>query len=100
MPAPNYRRVPLAMKYGYLTPKQVATYLAVTDRTVRNLISDGALLAIQVGRAWRIRKDWLEDYERRLVTGARGRTKRVFVPIVEQAFPAKPDEPAIRKRRA
>lgn len=37
------------------TPKEVADYLKVTERTVYRWIGDGALPAFKIGRQWRIK---------------------------------------------
>lgn len=69
------------MTLGYLTPAQVAEYLAVTQQTVRNLISDKKLRALRVGRVWRIRRDALEEFERR----RDGRVQRRRAVAMEEA---------------
>jgi excisionase family DNA binding protein len=45
-----------------LTTRQAATYLQVTERTVKNLISEGDLAIVKIGRATRIRSDDLDDF--------------------------------------
>lgn len=53
------------MEDRLMTVKQVATYLNVNERTVLNLVSDGALPGFKVGNQWRFRKamvdTWLDD---------------------------------------
>ncbi len=48
-----------------MTVKQVAAYLSVNERTVLNLVNDGALPGFKVGNQWRFRKAmidaWLDD---------------------------------------
>ncbi len=48
-----------------MTVKQVAAYLNINERTVLNLVSDGALPGFKVGNQWRFRKamidTWLDD---------------------------------------
>lgn len=45
-----------------LTTEQVATALAVAPRTVKTLISDGALASVKVGGARRVHIDALDRY--------------------------------------
>lgn len=40
--------------FAYVTPPELAAYLECDARTIRRMIDDGALLAIRVGRDWRI----------------------------------------------
>jgi len=45
----------------YITQKEAAELLGLTDRTVRNMIADGRLLAYQLGpRVIRLRLDEVE----------------------------------------
>jgi excisionase family DNA binding protein len=49
----------------YLTSGEVAEHLRCSDRTVRTLIAEGKLRAIRLNRRyWRIRRDWLAEFER------------------------------------
>ena len=43
------------------TPSTAADYLHINVRTVRNFIRDGRLRAARVGRAYRIRRAWLDE---------------------------------------
>lgn len=45
-----------------LTSEQAAEYLQVSLRTVKNLMSDGQLAYIKVGRATRIHRNDIEEY--------------------------------------
>ena len=45
-----------------LTSEQVAEHLQVSLRTVKNLMSDGQLAYIKVGRATRIHRNDIEEY--------------------------------------
>lgn len=45
-----------------LTPQEVATALRITDRTVLNHISSGALDAVRVGRQWRVPRAALQAF--------------------------------------
>ncbi len=45
-----------------LTAEQAAEYLQVSLRTVKNLMSDGQLAYIKVGRATRIHRNDLDEY--------------------------------------
>lgn len=53
------------MEDQLLTVKQVASYLNVNERTVLNLVNEGALPGFKVGNQWRFRKamvdTWLDD---------------------------------------
>lgn len=46
---------------GYLTVKEVAALLNVSEDHVRGLIGDGRLRAVRVGRLLRVREDWIEE---------------------------------------
>ena len=46
----------------FLTTKQVADYLHVTEKTVRDLIARKEIEAYRIGRAWRIKKIHLDEY--------------------------------------
>lgn len=39
---------------SFMTPEEVAETLAVTPRTVTNLIQSGELPAVRVGKQWRV----------------------------------------------
>ncbi len=47
-----------------LTVKEVAALLKTTCQQVRKLINNEELLAIRIGREWRIPKQYLIDYIR------------------------------------
>src|SRR5690554_4647656 len=53
------------MEDRLMTIKQLATYLSVNERTVLNLVQEGALPGVKVGNQWRFRKamidTWLDD---------------------------------------
>lgn len=44
------------------TPSAAADYLHLNVRTVRNFIRDGHLRAARVGRTYRIRRAWLDEF--------------------------------------
>jgi excisionase family DNA binding protein len=48
-----------------LTPREVAKYLKITQRTLYNFLKEGRLPAIKVGGVWRFKKNeldgWLEE---------------------------------------
>lgn len=50
------------------TPSTAADYLHINVRTVRNFIRDGRLRATRVGRAYRIRRAWLDEFVDRNAT--------------------------------
>ena len=45
-----------------MTVKDVATYLAVTERTVYRLVKDHRLPAYKVGGQWRFKADMIETW--------------------------------------
>ncbi len=47
-----------------LTVKEVAVLLKTTCQQVRKLINNEELLAVRIGREWRIPVEYLEDYIR------------------------------------
>lgn len=44
------------------TPAQAATYLQVSERTVRRACKEGRLPAGRIGRMWRISRRALDDF--------------------------------------
>ena len=56
-----------------LTVSQAAQYLQVCEKTVRILINSQRLTASKVGcRAWRIRKEAIDEYLTEHTNGAKG----------------------------
>lgn len=56
-----------------LTVAQAAQYLQVCEKTVRRLITSQKLTASKVGsRAWRIRKEAIDEYLTEHTNGAKG----------------------------
>jgi excisionase family DNA binding protein len=53
----NWSQVPLL-----LSTKDVGDVLGVHINTVKRLISDGKIPAQKIGRAWKIRKEDLQNY--------------------------------------
>ena len=53
------------MEDRLMTVKQLASYLALNERTVHKLVTDGVLPGVKVGNQWRFRKamidTWLDD---------------------------------------
>lgn len=45
-----------------LTPKAAAEKLAVSVKTVKNLLRSGKLRGVKVGNLWRLQEEALEDY--------------------------------------
>ena len=45
-----------------LTPKEIAEYMKVKDRTVRKWINEARLEAAKIGNRWRIEKEDLEQF--------------------------------------
>lgn len=50
-------------KPDYLTPKQAAEQLSVTDRQVRNRLNDGRLQGRKIGKQWMVDPASIEDYK-------------------------------------
>ena len=48
-----------------LTPDDIANYLAVTPQTVTNLIREGDLPGIKIGKQWRVDPDQFRRYLQR-----------------------------------
>lgn len=56
-----------------LTISQAASYLQLSDKTIRRLIKNSQMTASKVGdRAWRIRVADIEDYLRAHTNGRKG----------------------------
>lgn len=56
-----------------LTVSQAAQYLQICEKTVRRLINSQRLTASKVGcRAWRIRKEAIDEYLTEHTNGAKG----------------------------
>ncbi len=61
------------MSEELFTIAQAAQYLKVCDKTVRRLINSNKLIASKVGdRAWRIRKNDIEEYLREHTNSGKG----------------------------
>jgi len=54
------------------TPEEVAEYLRVSEKTVRNFLRAKTLKGVKVGREWRIRERDLQDY----VNGLNGTSEK------------------------
>jgi len=52
----------LRLPSGLLSVKEVARYLAVTERTVYRLLKKNALPSFRVGGLWRFKRDILDDW--------------------------------------
>jgi len=50
-----------------LTPEAAAEQLAVSVKTVKNLLRSGKLRGVKVGNLWRLREEALEEYLKDLV---------------------------------
>lgn len=51
-----------------LTVEEVSEILRISVQTVRRLIDDGQLRAYRVRGQWRVKKEDLDDYLRRIVS--------------------------------
>jgi len=47
---------------GFLTPREVAEALRVSDMTVYRLIKSGELRAVRIGKSFRISEDDFDEY--------------------------------------
>lgn len=47
---------------GFLTPREVADALRVSDMTVYRLIKSGELRALRIGKSFRISEDDFDEY--------------------------------------
>jgi excisionase family DNA binding protein len=56
-------------KTEWLTVEQIAQELAVHPDTIREYIRDGLLIAVQLKRTYRIKREDYEDFLRRRRTG-------------------------------
>jgi len=61
-------------EHEILTAEEAASYLRVSVETVWRWCKQGRLPAFQIGRAWRIRKDKLEELIEELEAGGTNRT--------------------------
>ena len=50
----------------YLTPKEVMNLLYIGRNTFYKLVNSGELPAFRIGKQWRVRKDDLREYFRRI----------------------------------
>ena len=51
-----------ASRPGFLTPREVAEALRVSDMTVYRLIKSGELRALRIGKSFRISEDDFDEY--------------------------------------
>ena len=56
------------MDEGMLTAEEVAEKFRVSTRTVLRLIDAGQIRAIRVGRQWRFKKEWVDEWVERNTT--------------------------------
>ena len=63
-----------------LTVEEVARELRLSTKTIRRMIQDGRLIAIDTGKEYRIQRSELEDFKRR------HRTDRKLPPSTDSAF--------------
>ena len=71
-----------------LTPDDIANYLAVTPQTVTNLIREGDLPGIKVGKQWRVDPD---QFQRYLQHGGTP-TYREYVDLMAQEYSFNPSD--------
>ena len=46
----------------YITVEELADQLRVNPRTIQRIIERKELPAVRVGRQWRFRREWVEDW--------------------------------------
>ena len=63
-----------------LTVEEVARELRLSTKTIRRMIQDGRLIAIDTGKEYRIQRSELEDFKQR------HRTDRKFPPPTDSAL--------------
>ena len=56
---------------GMLTVEEIARQFNVSPRTVIRLIKAREIRALRVGRQWRFKKEWIEEWIARNTTQAR-----------------------------
>ncbi len=59
-------------KIQIMDVKEAAEYLGISAWTVKNRIRTGVLRAYKQGNYWRIKREWLLDYERQLIEKKEG----------------------------
>jgi excisionase family DNA binding protein len=47
---------------GYLTTADAARYAATCDETIRRAIRSKQLRAVRIGRVWRTRTEWIDQW--------------------------------------
>lgn len=51
-----------SVRPGFLTPREVAEALRVSDMTVYRLIKSGELRALRIGKSFRISEEYFDTY--------------------------------------
>ena len=46
----------------YYTVDEIADLLGVCSRTIYNAIRSGRLMAKRIGRLWRVKKKWVDEF--------------------------------------
>ena len=54
----------MAWEVKMLTVAEVSEILRIGEKTIRDLLRDGALPGVKIGKAWRIPEDDLKNYIR------------------------------------
>lgn len=65
------------MSEEMLTVEEIAKELRVSPKTVRSWITSGELVALDIGREYRISRSNLEDFKQRRQTDRRKRTDEI-----------------------
>ncbi len=49
-------------KEEYMTVEELATALKVSPRTIQRVVDRKELSAIRIGRQWRFKREWVEEW--------------------------------------
>ena len=52
----------MVQKREFITVEELADMLKVSHRTVQRLVRRKELPAIRIGRQWRFRKEWIDEW--------------------------------------
>lgn len=57
---------------AFLTVEELAEQLKVSARTIQRVIDRKELPAIRIGRQWRFRREWVDEWLERQTVGKQG----------------------------
>jgi excisionase family DNA binding protein len=66
-----------------MTVKEVAVYLRVSEAKIYRLVKEGTLPVVRIGKAWRFRKDLLDEWLREC-SSHEAREARIPNPIAQE----------------